>query len=156
MIPHPHRNFTGKRDGLCQVFIAQIPCQAELPYGLPGLSPVIGIKSYLVPHNEDPYIIEFPAQVFVLGGKRQKLRRAQFKATVVRMELNGNVIAYSYGLIPVTAHKKKKKWVITSEAACIFTATFIDDRGDGVFRILAPNGLTLDLVPQWALPKQIL
>ncbi|HZS27971.1 MAG TPA: hypothetical protein VFB76_12140 [Candidatus Angelobacter sp.] len=81
--------------------------QSKLLDGLPDLSPVIGIKSYLITHSEDPYIIEFPAQVFVLNGKRQRLRRAQFKATVVRMELNGNVIAYSYGLIPVTAHKKK-------------------------------------------------
>lgn len=45
------------------------------------------------------------------------------------------VIAYAPGLIPVTAHRKNGKGIVASEPGCIFYATFIDDKGDGVFRI---------------------
>jgi hypothetical protein len=46
------------------------------------------------------------------------------------------------------------KWDVESELGCIFTATFIDDKGDGVFRILVPGGLTAGLIPHWAKPKE--
>jgi hypothetical protein len=104
----------------------------------------------LLPHDEDPYIIEFPAQEFVLNGARQKMRPLQVKATIVRWKIGEQVIACSYGLSPVTAHRVSRKWKIESEWACIFTATFIDDTGDGVFRVLVLGGLREDLVPRWA------
>jgi hypothetical protein len=78
------------------------------------------------------------------------LHPIQVKATIIRLEMNGHVVAYSYGLIPVVAHREKGKWVVESELACIFFATFIDDKGDGVFRILARSEFTPDLVPMWA------
>jgi len=40
--------------------------------------------------------------------------------------------------------------MVESEMACVFTATFIDDKGDGVFRVLVPGPFTPDLVPRWA------
>jgi hypothetical protein len=49
------------------------------------------------------------------------------KASIVPWKMNGHVVAYSYGLIPVEAHKIGAKWNVESEAGCLFTATFIDD-----------------------------
>jgi hypothetical protein len=121
---------------------------------LPSIKPVPGAVAELLPHDEYPYIIEFPAQEFVLNGARQKLRSAQVKVGMVRWKVDGHIIAYSYGLIPVTARRVNGKWDVQSEAGCIFTATFIDDRGDGVFRILVPGSLTTDLIPRWAKPKE--
>jgi hypothetical protein len=105
---------------------------------LPSIKPVPGAISELLSHDEYPYIIEFPAQQFVLNGARQKMRSTQVKVGMVRWKVDGHIIAYSYGLIPVTARRVNGKWDVQSELGCIFTATFIDDRGDGVFRILVP------------------
>ena len=69
---------------------------------------------------------------------------------MVRIEMHGRVAAYSFGLVPVEAHRKGGKWVIDSTAACIFYATFIDDKGDGVFRVLVPAPFTAEVVPGWA------
>jgi hypothetical protein len=70
------------------------------------------------------------------------MRPQPAKATIVRWKLYRHVVAYSYTLIPVAAHRAGGKWVVDSEAACVFTATFIDDKGDGVFRVLVPVALT--------------
>ena len=48
------------------------------------------------------------------------------------------------------AKKIAGKWNVEPEAGCIFTATFIDDKGDEVFRVLVPDRLTPDLIPRWA------
>ncbi len=58
------------------------------------------------------------------------------KVSVRRWLINDRIVAYSYGLIPVTAHQDKGKWIIDSEAACVFDVTFIDDEGDGIFRVM--------------------
>jgi hypothetical protein len=123
-------------------------------YGAPQLTQIPGAASQLLPHNEDPYIIAFPAQKFVLNGGRRKIRSLQAKAVVVRWMMDGHIIAYSYGLIPVTAHRVLGRWIVENELGCIFTATFIDDKGDGVFRALVPGPLTAHLVPRWARPPQ--
>jgi hypothetical protein len=121
---------------------------------LPPLKPVPGAVAELLPHDEYPYIIEFPAQDFVLNGARQKMRPAQVKAGIVRWKVDGHIIAYSYGLIPVTARRVNGKWEVQSELGCIFAATFIDDKGDGVFRVLVPGALTADLIPRWTQSKE--
>ena len=118
-------------------------------YGAP-MGQVPGAKARLLSHDEDPYIVDFPAQEFIVDGARQRMHSIQVKATIVRWDVGDRVVAYSYGLIPVVAHRKNGKWVVTSEMACIFDATFIDDKGDGVFRVLVRGVLTSDLVPPWA------
>ena len=63
-----------------------------------------------------------------------------------RYDLDGKVFAYSYGLIPVHAHKNGKS-KMDDEAACIFFATFVAVKGDGIFRELVRGGFAPDLVP---------
>jgi len=118
--------------------------------GGPELKNIPGVRAELLPHDEEPYVIELPAQDFVLPTGRMKLRSMQAKATIARHKIGNMVIAYSYGLVPVTAERVDGQWVIKSEAGCIFTATFIDDKGDGIFRSLVPGPLTPDLIPDWA------
>ena len=118
---------------------------------------VDGTVAQVLPHNEDPYIVAFPTQEFVLNGARQKSRSLQAMAVVVRWMMDGHTIAYSYDLIPVTAHRMFGlfgRWRVESEMACTFTVTFVDDKGDGIFRTLVPGPLTTDLVPRWARPPQ--
>jgi hypothetical protein len=110
---------------------------------------VPGAVAQLLQH-EYPYIIEFPAQDFEFNGARKRLRRLVTKATIVRWKVGEQVVAYSYNLIPLEAHRKRGRWVVEAEMGCIFPATFIDDRGDGVFRLLVQRGLTPDLLPDWA------
>jgi hypothetical protein len=119
-------------------------------YGAPIRVPIPGATAHLLPHDDYPYIIEFPAQEFVLDGARKRMHQIQVKATIIRWDVGERVVAYSYGLIPVVAHRDKGKWVIASELGCIFDATFIDDKGDGIFRVLVRGALTPDLVPTWA------
>ena len=102
-----------------------------------------------MPHAS-PYIVQFPAQEFVLNGVRERMHAIQVKATIIRWEVGKHVVAYSYGLIPVVAHRHNGKWIVENELGCIFYATFIDDKGDGVFRVLVPASLTADLIPSWA------
>lgn len=118
------------------------------PYVIPDLRPVPDAQARYLAHAE-PYIVEFPAQTFTFGGTTQKMRPVLAKAVVVRWEVHGKVVAYSYGLTPVSAKKQNGKWIIESEVACTFTGTFIDDKGDGVFRVLVPGSLTSDLIPSW-------
>ena len=83
-----------------------------------------------------------------------KLHPMRAIAVIARISFGGKVVAYSYGLIPVSARRSNGHWVIQDEMACVFTATFIDDKGDGVFRILSRGPLTPDLVPLWAKPQE--
>jgi len=123
-------------------------------YGGPIHGPIPGATARRLQHDEYPYIIEFPAQEFVLDGARKRMHSMQVKASIVRWDVGERVVAYSYRLIPVVAYRKNGKWVIASEAACIFDATFIDDKGDGVFRVLVRGALTPGLVPHWAKPRE--
>ena len=118
-------------------------------YGLPSALPIPGFEARIIRH-ESPNIVTFPAQEFALDGTRQKMRAAQVEVRVLRWTSRGHTVAYSYGLSPASAHREKGKWVFDTEVGCIFEATFIDDKGDGVFRILVPAPFTADLVPSWA------
>jgi hypothetical protein len=122
-------------------------------YGLPiPREPIPGVRAEILSHDDSPYVIELPAQTFLLNGTGtiQRMRAAQYRANVLRWMINHRIVAYSYGLSPVIAHRENNKWIIESEAACIFNATFIDDKGDGVFRVLVSSPLAADLVPEWA------
>ena len=107
-----------------------------------------GAVAQALPH-EDPYIVEFTPLEFMLNGVRNRTRQALVRAGIIRWVMNCRFFAYSYGLIPVSAHRVNDHWRIDSEAGCIYSITFVDDRGDGVFRILAPGPLTEQLVPAW-------
>jgi hypothetical protein len=142
--PHYYREKGWKLPGIKDF----IPYTAGQPHEFPLIGSVPGAKTSIIEH-EFPYVITFPAQEFVVNGTRQRMRQMQVKATIVRWEIGDRVVAYSYGLTPVSAHKKHGKWVITSEVGCIFTVTFVDDRGDGIFRLLVPNVFAPDIVPLW-------
>ena len=72
----------------------------------------------------------------------------------LRYEIGGKVVAYTFRLIPVAAHRGGGQWVIDAEAGCVFHATYVDDKGDGKFRLLVPEEMTIDLIPAWAMkPK---
>ena len=107
--------------------------------GSPTVAQIPGAVFRVLPH-EDPYIVSFPAVSFDLNGSGKRMRPLLAKAKILRIEVDGKIVAYTYALIPVwEAHKNSKgEWVIKGEAACIFTATFIDDRGMGFFVFLFP------------------
>jgi hypothetical protein len=48
-------------------------------------------------------------------------------------DLNGKVVAYSDGLIPVRADKMNGQWKIDDEAAGIFFAAFVEDKATAFF-----------------------
>ena len=115
---------------------------------LPPVENIEGAQARVLLH-EYPYIVEFPAQITAIDGETRRLRPMVAKAGILRWEMNGKVFAYSYGLIPLDARREGNRWKIESEAGCIFTATFIDDRGDGVFRLMVQRSLAESLVPAW-------
>jgi hypothetical protein len=41
-------------------------------------------RATILPHDEDPYIVAFPAQVFTIDGAAKKMRSVQAKATILR------------------------------------------------------------------------
>ena len=114
----------------------------------PQVTNIPGARALALPSERD-HVIDFPAQTFMFDGALKRMRPALMVSAIVRWEVNGRIFAYSYGLIPVSAHRTKSKWKIDSMAACIFDATFIDENGDGVFRLLVPQALTESLVPAW-------
>ncbi len=97
------------------------------------ISSVPGVRALLVPQREYPFIVRFPAQVFMLDGKPKAMHPIQARTGIIRLEMNG----------------KDGAWKIDSEAACVFNTTFIDDTGDGVFPTLVPAMLNPSLVPAW-------
>jgi hypothetical protein len=121
--------------------------------GLPPLQNIGGISHQLLKH-EFPYVIEFPDEEFVLNGSKFRLRKRQYLAQIIRTVKGNSIVAYEYGLIPVTAHKDRNhKWIIDSEMGCIFNATFIDEKGNGIFNVLINSQLTDYLLPDWAKPS---
>lgn len=76
------------------------------------------------------------------------------KVDVLRWLINDRIVAYSYGLTPMTAHQDQGKWIIDNEAASVFDVTFIDDKGDGIFRVMVHGPFPPDLVPSWARVKE--
>jgi hypothetical protein len=91
------------------------------------------------------YVVSFPAALFETGGAKQIMsaRRLQL-GYLYRWEFHGNVYAYSYELIP-------------RDLGCLFSIDLVDDRGDGVFRVMRLDGHAFRLpkngypaVPDWA------
>lgn len=139
-----------RADGWQLPGIIDYNAKAKVDYlGLYQASSVAGAKAFALPHDEDPYIVELPVQLFTLDGKEQRMRSMQARAGILRWEMGGKIFAYSYGLVPVAAHRTNGVWKIDVEVGCVFSATFIDETGDGVFRLLVPSKLTESLVPAW-------
>jgi hypothetical protein len=135
------------------------PHVKPIQYGIPRLDYVLTVvpeaKAYLLRRDQDHYVVNFPDQIFVLGSERKRMHPLLAKATIIRWEISGKVVAYSYGLIPITkAYKRNGVWRYKGELACIFYGTFIDDKGDGVFRTLVPDTLRPELIPAWAMPPK--
>jgi len=101
-------------------------------------------------------LFEIPRQEFEQGGKHRVMPSQYMGVTrwVYRYDVDGKVIAYTFGFSPVDAHRVGDKLVVDGEVGCVFNTTFIDDKGDGVFRTLAPGDLTPDALPQWALDRR--
>ena len=51
------------------------------------------------------------------------------RATIIRCEINGKVVAYSYGLIPISKHTNRTESGFTKGSLGV--ASFIDDKGIG-------------------------
>jgi hypothetical protein len=108
-----------------------------------------GAHSEIIVHEHEPFVAEFPAQVFLQGGERKRVERYLGVGSMLRLRIDGKMFAYSYGLSPIEAHREHGAWKIDSEAACLSYVTFIDDVGDGVFRQLVNGPLTDALIPAW-------
>lgn len=131
------------------------PSSAALKFG-PGLVP--GLTTRVIIHDAtavEPNIFEIPQQDFEQDGKRgiMSSQLMAIDSMIWRYDVDGAVVAYTVGLTPIDAHREKGKWKIDSEVACTFYATFVDDSGDGVFRLLIPGWMKPDLIPQWALKR---
>ena len=113
-----------------------------------------GLLAQDIPLNESESIVEFPAQEFVAQGKRQKMRASQAQVSVQRWVKRGRTVAYTYTMSPVTAHRRGGKWVVETGFLCLFWATFVDDKGDGVFRVLVRTPFQEDMVPLWAKQRE--
>lgn len=86
-----------------------------------------GITFSMVWH-ENGYHVTFPEAIFIEENKRTKmLSRSFLLYQMVRWEINGKVYAYSYSLGPL-------------DVACMAYIDIIDDKGDGVFRVMTPTG----------------
>jgi hypothetical protein len=72
------------------------------------------------------------------------------KATIIRWEINGKVVAYSYPWYRLARHTNRTESGFTKGRLGV--ASFIDDKGDGILRALVPDTLKLELIPAWAKP----
>jgi len=108
-----------------------------------------GVTFSMVQH-EYGYHVTFPDAIFVEEGKRTKmLSRSFLLYQMVRWEINGKAYTYSYLLGPL-------------DVACMAYIDIIDDKGDGVFRIMTPTGhnimgkeTTPPPIPAWAIPPKL-
>jgi hypothetical protein len=102
--------------------------------------------------HENPYLTEFPAQTFEQDGQHRKMPKQMMllNSAIVRYEAGGKVVAYTYNFTPAHGYRVAGKWVTDMMAFCDFFATYIDDKGDGVFRVLVSTPMRPDLVPAWA------
>ncbi len=87
--------------------------------------------------HDKGYHVTFPAAVFEENGKPQKMRtRILGLHRLLRWELDGKPYAYSYELWP-------------DGLFCDFSVDIVDDKGDGVFRLMeSPGHLIHSLNPQ--------
>jgi hypothetical protein len=111
----------------------------------------LGLGVRLVSHD-GKYVADFPRVDFQANGKQRRMSAQQMLINrgVMGWEMNGKAFAYSYSLTPVTAHRKANKWTIDAEAGCEFDVNFIDDKGDGIFRLLVFGRLDPDAIVQFA------
>jgi len=108
----------------------------------------------------EPYVV-FPGGVFEEDGKAMKTEArtlAVARGWVKRWEINGKVYAYSYTLHDVRGSWIKGKFVLREGGLlCMFSVAFVDDKGDGVFRLMTnahPDFAHPPALPEWALkPK---
>lgn len=116
-----------------------------------NVTPVPGLVAKAVRLKEGE-IIGFPATDFKLDGKRREMPEQLMKASVVRWELEGSgrVVAYTYTLAPVEVYRDNSGTTATAIAKCDFQATFIDDKGDGKFRLMHTEPMRAGLIPDWA------
>ncbi len=103
-------------------------------------------------HLDAPGLIEFPATDFRLDGQERQMPYQVMKASLTRWEVEGTdrVVAYTYDLAPADAKQVNGKWSVAAIAQCTFQASFIDDRGDGIFRLMVMEPMRAGLVPEWA------
>lgn len=117
--------------------------------GKPTLWPFPDGLTFSVVQHEYGYYVTFPEVIFVEDGKRtMMLSRTFLLYQLVRWEINGKAYAYSYVLGP-------------RDVACTANIDIIDDKGDGVYRVMTPNGHTIrgkDTIPpplpEWAIPPK--
>jgi hypothetical protein len=103
-----------------------------------------GVTISIVQHDYG-YRVTFPEAIFAKDGKRTRmLSRSFLLYQLVRWEINGKAYAYSYQLGPL-------------DVACTASIDIIDDKGDGVFRVMSPDGHPIwgrrtvpPPVPEWA------
>jgi len=108
-----------------------------------------GVTAHWVQHGAD-YRVTFPEAIFERDGQRTKMLARKFILyQMVRWEVNGQPYAYSYILGPL-------------DVACSANIDIIDENGDGVFRVMTPDGHTLfsrhavgPPVPEWAKKPKI-
>ncbi len=124
--------------------------RGPLPAGpMPGLTVRMIIRD---PSEGNPNLFEIPRQEYQQDGKHRVMssQHVAFDHWVYRYDMEGRVVAYTFKLTPAEGRWMNGKWITEGDVACDFIVTFVDDAGDGVFRLLLPGALTPDLVPQWA------
>jgi hypothetical protein len=128
--------------------------KGPLPFGpIPGLTVRMITRD---PSEANLNLFEIPRQEYEQDDKHRMMssQYLAFDHQVYRYEVEGKVVAYTFRLTPTEGHWNEGKWISEGEVACDFIATFVDNAGDGVFRVLLPGALTPDLVPRWALDRQ--
>ena len=132
----------------------------ESGWAIPGLSDaklsilhkdVVDGLTYREITHPTPYLAKVPSQEFEQGQKRGRMTDQLMQIEdMARYEYEGRIVAYSYRFTPASGHLAGKKWVVDSEAACEFFATYIDEKGDGIFRLLVTDEMRTEFIPQWA------
>ena len=94
----------------------------SLPWDFPE-----GVTVQMVWHDRD-YLITFPEAIFEQDGKRTKMLVRKFGLfQMLRWDVDGKPYAYSYVLLP-------------HDVLCTANIDIIDETGDGVFRVMTPEG----------------
>jgi hypothetical protein len=104
-----------------------------------------GVTAWSIQHRKE-YRISFPDAVFEEDGIRKNMRSSGFVLLALwRWDMNGRTYAYSYRLLPSPSPG--------TYAMCDSAVEIIDDKGDGIFRVMSPidpySGFTPPAVPAW-------
>jgi hypothetical protein len=98
-----------------------------------------GMRVSVIVHRKG-YHANFPAAVFEEAGQPKKMKaRSLTLQQLLRWEIKGKVYAYSYTLVP-------------DRSLYVFSVDIVDDRGDGVFRLMTDRSLRFSppALPEWA------